>query len=125
MGDLGVPSSRKSELLGIAVNMASVLQFFGKGVCLTYASAAILRQESDGLAEKGSLNSLSDMVPNNSGFGCSLSSIHGSGYETALFGCSKAFPICKGAFQLCRQYMGFCELDGSQSQKVILEVVGR
>jgi thiamine phosphate synthase YjbQ (UPF0047 family) len=124
MGELGIPSSRKSGLLGIAVNNGAMVQFLGKGISLTYASAALLVADADGLVEKDSLNSLSDMVPNNLGYACSQSSICSlSCVKSAAAGCPKAG---RGTLELgTMQYMGYCELDGSQSQKFVLEVVGR
>ncbi|MFH1181578.1 MAG: secondary thiamine-phosphate synthase enzyme YjbQ [Candidatus Woesearchaeota archaeon] len=133
MFEFGVPSSRKNEVIDITERVEALVQSSGvkEGICLIYAphaTAAILIMEADGLVEKDTLNSLSNMVPNSSTYAHSPGSEHGSAHvKSALFGCSKAVPVSKGALKLgIWQNICFCELDGPRSdRKVIVEVVGR
>jgi hypothetical protein len=77
-----------------------------------------------GPAGKAALNSLSLMVPNNEG--CSACSPGSNLPKTAILGCSRAFPIGESTLrQGIWQYECSHEPEGSQSGKVIVEVVGR
>lgn len=132
MGEFGVSTSKKKEVIDITDRVDAFVQSSGvkEGICLVYAphaTAAILVFEMDGLVEKDVLDSLSNLVPNNSDYAHSPGSGHGSSHvKSALFGCSKAVPVSKGALKLgVWQHICFCELDGPRARKVIVEVVGR
>jgi secondary thiamine-phosphate synthase enzyme len=132
MAEFGVSTSRKNEIIDITDRVSSIVHESGikEGICLVYAphaTAAILVLETDGLVEKDVLDSLSNMVPNNSVYAHSPGSGHGSAHvKSALFGCSKAVPVSKGVLNLGTwQSIALCELDGPRARKVIVEVVGR